>query len=175
METTTYTPPRHRVNMRIVLFIAIIAAPFAWFGYLFVNESFHHGVEHFRDYDKVNLKALGNFQFDPSNGTVKDVPPEWRALDGKRVLLQGFMWDGQGAGSQVKRFQFVWNVQKCCFNGPPLVQERVYARAAKGKSIPYINDFAQIVGTLHVKVIKSKDGNIAAVYTMDVDKAEPVS
>lgn len=174
MESTTYVTERRGVNFRIILFIAIVAAPFLWFGYLFVSQALNHGIEHHNGYDLVNLKALGHFQFDPSSGTIKDVPPQWRQLDGKRVMLKGFMWDGRGAGDRVQRFQFVWNIQKCCFNGPPLVQERVYAHVAKGKTIPFISDFCQVVGVLHVKVIKNNYGNIISVYTMEVDHADPV-
>ena len=174
MDTATYLPPRQRVNFRVFLFIAIVAAPFVWLIYSFVNQSVHKGVRHFGDYDLVDLKSLGNFQFDPNNGTLSDIPPQFRALDGKKVMLEGFMWNGTESGNRLHDFQYVYNVAKCCFNGPPLVQERVFARVPKGSTIPYLNDMSRIVGTLHVNVKMNKEGTITSVYTMDVDKAEPI-
>ena len=45
----------------------------------------------------------------------------------------------------------------CCFNGPPQVQERVYAYA-KGKSLRVFSmyQFAEITGVLHVRIVKDK-------------------
>ena len=84
------------------------------------------------------------------------------------------MTNGKAAGRQLRDFQFVYNVQLCCFNGPPLVQERVFARVPKGGQIPYSSEFTKLTGILHVKVEK-QDGVIVSVYTMDVESAEPIT
>ena len=112
-------------------------------------------------------------------GTVNDVPKRYRALDGKRVLLKGFMYPLTSAGPKGAEFQFVYNINKCCFSGPPQVQERVFAHGAKGRAVPLYRDvLVELYGTLHVRVIREGEGADAAilsVYDIDVESAKPVS
>ena len=148
--------------------------PFVWFGYVFLHQELTQGVEQHGDYAKVDLKSLGNFPLDGSNGTISDVPAKFRDLDGKRVVLEGFMYTPNAATPQVNNFQFVYSITKCCFNGPPLVQERVFARVPGGKAVPYFDyQLVRVVGTLHVNVVKEA-GIIMSVYTLDVEKLDQV-
>jgi len=126
---------------------------------------------------EVNLKALGQFPFDDQNGKVTDVPKDYRGLDGKKVALQGFMVVMNSAGNTASECQLVWNVQKCCFGGPPLVQERVFliakenARMARYDMYTLVN----VTGTLQVKVEKNSTGTVTSVYTLVPDSVTPVS
>ncbi len=81
------------------------------------------------------------------------------------------MYAGRSAAPRINDFQFVYSITKCCFNGPPLVQERVFAHTRNDELVPYYGDLVKIVGTLHVKVQKEA-GVVTAVYSMDVDKVE---
>ena len=175
MGTAVQNRPLSGINFRLIGFMAVVALPFAWFAYVYLNQTLTGGVHYGKDYAVVDLKSLGYFQFDQSNGTINDVPPKWRALDGKRVQLKGFMWAGASAAPRVSEFQFVYNVAKCCFSGPPQVQERVFAFTPPDHPMPYVGDFMTVTGTLHVKVVKQEDGTIASVYTLDVEHAEPTS
>jgi len=143
--------------------------------YAIINYQLHGGIEEGKDllgkFDKVDLQALGNFPFDQDAGTSRDIPSRWRNLDGKRVQLEGFMFAPQQAGGMLSEFQLVYNVTKCCFSGPPQVQERVFAFVPAGRQVPYY-DFCKLTGVLHVKV-EQDGGKIKSVYTLDVDKAEP--
>jgi hypothetical protein len=173
METTPFKPARSRVNLRLCVFLAIIAAPFIWGTYVGARYFINGGIQDMGDYKKVDLKALGFFNFDQRDGAMTDVPDKFRKLDGQRVMLEGFMYSPNSA-SRLHDFQFVYNVTKCCFNGPPLVQERVFAHCAPGKSLRYVPDYVRLVGVLHVNVVKDSAGIITSVYTMDVQKAEDV-
>jgi len=166
-------PPkaRRRINFRLIIFLGIVSFPFLWFGYVFLNQTLTGGIEQHADYAKVDLKALGNFPLDGANGTMTDIPSRWRGLDGKRVVLEGFMYAPNAASDQVNDFQFVYSITKCCFNGPPLVQERVFAKVPGSGSVPYYGDLARVVGTLHVNIEKEA-GIIRSVYTLDVEKVE---
>ena len=159
-----------RINFRLIAFLVIIAAPFVGLLYAFVT--YNGGVRHTADGEAVDLKALGNFAFNETSGTINDVPAKWRALDGKKVVLEGYMYSPNAAG-QSRDFVFVYNVAKCCFGGPPQVQERVFVHVPEGRTIQYFGmyDFVRMIGTLHVKVEKN-EGVIASVYTLDPDKAE---
>jgi hypothetical protein len=163
-------PLGERINIRMILVAVVVLVLIGYPVYQFVSASFNHGVEDRGDMKVVDLKALGNFPFDESNSTIKDVPPVYRDLDGKRVALDGFMYAGNSAGDTVDAFQFVYNITKCCFNGPPKVQERVFARSKD--PVPYYGQMVRCVGTLHVGVKKNEAGQTSSVYELDVDKVE---
>ena len=169
---STFTPARSGINLRLLMFIALVSAPFIWCSYVGLKYVLNNGIEDHGTYKKVDLKALGFFNFDQANGGITDVPPQFRKLDGQKVMLEGFMWSPSSA-ARLHDFQFVYNVQKCCFNGPPLVQERVFVNCPPGKSVPYVDYYMRMIGTLHVDV-KKVDGVITSVYTMDVDRGERV-
>jgi hypothetical protein len=173
--TMTAEKPRRafKLNVRLILFLGIVSFPFLWFGYVFLNDALTHGIEQHGDYAKVDLKALGNFPFDGGNGSMADIPERYRALDGKRVQFEGFMYAPMAASLQINDFQLVYSITKCCFNGPPLVQERVFAHVPGNNTAQYYSDLVRVTGTLHINVVK-EEGIIKSVYTMDVEKVDPV-
>jgi hypothetical protein len=159
------------INARMIVFLILVTAPFVWLVVNYASSQIHKGIQHVGNYDLVDLKALGYYPFDQNTGTINEVPTKWRNLDGHRIALEGFMYAGQSAAGQLSEFQFVYNVTKCCFSGPPQVQERVFARVPQGKTVPYYGDFCKVTGILHVDV-KKVDGVIVSVYTLDVESAE---
>jgi hypothetical protein len=126
-------------------------------------------------YLQTDLKALGNFAFDPTNGTVANVPLPSRALNGRRVVLEGFMYDPQSAADGKTEFQFVYNPTPY-WGGPPSLQERVYAHVAADSPVPLYDmyTFARVYGVLHVRVVRDDAGRIRSVFDLDVERAEPV-
>lgn len=162
---------RPRINIRLIVFLAAVAFPFMWILYSVIDANVYGGIHRHGNYSEVDLKALGFYEFDGTHGTIDDVPEKWRALDGQRVQLQGFMWAPDSAGYGVRDFQFVYNITKCCFNGPPLVQERVFAHVPDNMPpVPYYYQFATLTGILHVKVENPTGMKVIAVYTIDVEK-----
>jgi hypothetical protein len=166
----TKVPLSERVNLRMILVAAVVLLLIGYPVYTFVQASRTHGIQDTGGMKVVDLKALGNFPFDEVNSTIKDVPPIYRQLDGQRVALDGFMYAGNSASDEVSAFQFVYNITKCCFNGPPKVQERVFAQSKS--PVPYYGQMVRCVGTLHVNVQKNEAGQTNSVYELDVDKVE---
>jgi|SRR6185312_17273769 len=158
---------------RLGLFVGIFALLFGSFGYTLLSDIVSNGIHKHGSYTEVDLKSMGNFHFDDQSGVMSDVPGEFRNLDGKRVELKGMMWNGMAAGSQVKMFQLVYNIQKCCFNGPPRVQERVFVFVPEGKSVSMHGELVDVVGKLHVRLKKDPQGTIISVYTMDLEDLQP--
>ncbi|HET6252406.1 MAG TPA: hypothetical protein VFE47_32265 [Tepidisphaeraceae bacterium] len=118
-------------------------------------------------YRAVDLQSLGAFPFDQTQGSIKEIPADIRALDGKKVSLLGVMWSGQQVSPNLLKFQIVYNSPSSTH--PLLVQERVFATA--DKSVPYLSDVAEIRGTLHVNVKHDPDyGTITSVFEIDVDQ-----
>src|SRR5437868_616797 len=107
-------PLSQRVNVKLLVFLAIVTLPFVWFFYLFVSSVWSGGISRHGDYTEVDLKSLGYFPLDQQNGTLDDVPGPFRKLDGQRVVLKGMMFAGQSAGAKLTDFQLVYNIQKCC-------------------------------------------------------------
>ena len=117
----------------------------------------------------VDMKSMSNFNFDQTNGATADIPTCYRNLDGKRVMLAGEMWAPDSATGSVGRFQLVYSISNCCFNGPPRVQHFVTATVEPGKDVQYAQGVVNVVGTLHVGVERA-DGQVKSVYRMDVEK-----
>ena len=172
--SSSYRAPlreRLKVNVRLLVMLAVVGLPIGWVVYQYVSASLNHGVAKQGDLYAVDLKALGNFPFDEKHGTVNDIPPDYRKLDGKKVALEGFMYAGSSAADEINRFQFVYNIQKCCFGGPPRVQERVFTVVPSG-TVPYYGEMVRCTGTLHVGVLKNDTGTADAIYTMVLDKVD---
>src|SRR5205085_12481001 len=126
-------------------------------------------------YLEVDIKALGNFQFDASIGALSDVPQRWRELDGKRVILTGEIYAPTEASDKIHQFQLVYSIAKCCFGGPPKVQERVFAFVPKDMDVPNLtNQFARVTGRLRLNVQKD-GGQVGSLYTLEVDRVEPLN
>src|SRR3954465_6118081 len=118
MESAAKVPLSERINLRLIAFFIIIASVVGFLVVPYVRELVTGGI---RDagggYTSVNLKAMGNFEFDGTNGTVNDVPPQFRNLDGKNLVLEGEMYPGNEASGSIHNFQLVYSIAKCCFNG----------------------------------------------------------
>jgi hypothetical protein len=172
-----HVPLTERVNIRMLVFAGIVLFLLGWPIYTFLSETLTSGIHDRGSYKEVNLKALGQFDFEPSGGTVADVPSQYRALDGQKVLLEGEIYDPQEAGKDITEFQLVYSIQKCCFNGPPRVQERVYCTVPNGKLERRGTGYHKVLGTLHVTLqrVKLKDGRseVVEVYHLDAVKVEP--
>lgn len=162
------------INFRMIAIAAVVLFLVGYPVYQYVAASWNQGIEKHGDVYAVDLKSLGNFPFDDSNGTKTDIPQRWRDLDGKRVALEGFMFAPDSAADDISRFQFVYNITKCCFNGPPKVQERIFAQIAGNQQVPFYSQEVRCVGQLRVVTHKNEAGKIDVVYAMLVDRVEPI-
>ena len=109
---------------------------------------------------------------DQTDGKVTDVPPQWRALDGKRVQLEGEMWAPNSASPKIPTFDLCYSIAKCCFNGPPQVQHFVKSTVVENGRVPYYSGLVKVTGVLHVDVKKSPEGKVGSVYQLDVERVE---
>ncbi len=165
--------PFSKINFRLIAILIVAAAPFLWFLKVIVQDTLTGGKIDRGSYIEVDLKNLGNFPFDEDRDTINDVPKRWRELDGKRVMLVGEMFSREMSGPTLDRFELVYSVQKCCFNGPPRVQERVFAAMPKGKETSFYGGNVRVIGTLHVND-KKDAGRTVSLYTLVVDSISPV-
>ena len=167
-------PLRERISFRMIFFIAFITLLVGYPVYVLLDMRLSGGVKQLRSgYTFVDLKAMSTFPFDQNNGTMDDVPPKWRELDGKKVVFHGEMWNPQLAGPTVENFELVYSIAKCCFSGPPQIQHFVHSTVEKGAKVGYYEGTVEVKGTLHVDV-KKDQGKVASVYQLDVESVEPV-
>lgn len=169
-------PLSERINLRMVIFFAVILIPIGYVVYLFADTWLSHGIWDARDqrygaYKKVDLKAMSLFEMNQISASDADIPGEYRALDGKRVMLVGEQYLGSRSRGPQLEFDLVYSISKCCFNGPPKIQHFVKCRAVPGKNIEYYSGLVKVVGTLHVGV-RTENGRVGSVYRMDVESVE---
>lgn len=160
-----------KFNPKVLVLALVLGLPLGWVVYTVVKLTVGGGIEQVGDYKEVNLKSMGNFSFDETSADPKQIPDIYRALDGQKVLLVGEMYSDLSS-AYTDNFQLVYSIAKCCFGGPPKVQERVYARIPAGKKVPIVSGLVKCYGILHAKP-EAENGKVRAVYTMDVQKMEP--
>jgi hypothetical protein len=169
-KRTPARPLSERLNLRLWIFLAIVALPFAWVTWTILD---NRTIVNKGDYFAVDLKGMGNFPMDARRDDERVIPPEVRALNGKKVRFEGEMYAPDAATNQVKQFQLVYSILQCCMGGPPKVQERVFAFVPDTKRVAnYSGNQVIVIGTLHIKVEK-QNGEAVSVFTMDVDDVQP--
>ncbi len=162
------------LNARFIMFLLVVLALVGYPIYIYIDSVVSGGIKDRGGYKEVDLKAMSLFPFDQINGTLEDIPEKWRALDGQKVIVEGEMWQPFSAGNQVRGFELVYSIAKCCFQGPPQIQHFVQSRVPFGNSVGYYSGPVRVKGTLHVKVIKDET-RITGVYHLEVESVEPVT
>lgn len=174
VDASIPVPWTQRINIRMVLFAAVMLVLVGTPVYWYVDSALSGGIKNLGDRKAVSLKAMSDFAFDQVNGQVGDIPQRFRALDGQRIVVEGEIYSPNDASPRLQSFQVCYSIAKCCFNGPPQVQHFVDCTAAKDR-VPYYPDIVRITGILHVKIIPKPEGGIASIYQMDVESVERAS
>lgn len=172
MTSALPLPWYQRINFRMLIVAAIILIPIGCIGYLVLDQLITHGIHKKGDLLEVDLKQISLFEMDQVTATDASIPPEFRALDGKRVMVTGEMYTGSGAGSKQRAFDMVFSIQKCCLTSAPKIQHFVKCSVSKDRRIEYYPGLVRAVGVLHVGV-KREGGTIGSVYRMDIESVEP--
>lgn len=86
----------------------------------------------------------------------KGMPKDIRKLDGKRVIMAGFMLPIYEV-ENIKTFYLVKSLWSCCYGIPPDVNGLVRVEVKKKGGVNYQYDPIFVVGTFHVKEIKDED------------------
>jgi hypothetical protein len=95
------------------------------------------------------------------------IPPSIKALDGKKVSIEGFMlptiWDKTG---KVSDFLLLGNQVSCCYGGPTQVHEFITIHV-KGKSVDSNMDSPiPVGGILHVGAVR-ENGQLVGIYRLE--------
>lgn len=174
MDTALQLSLAQRINFRMVVFVLVLSALIGIPTYIYLGVALTGGIRDAGNgYKAVDLFSMVTFAFDQKYGTIDDIPPKYRALNGQKVILTGEMVPMQSAAPEVQSFSLVYSVAKCCYNTEPQVQHFIHSNVEKGKKVPYYGGLVNVTGTLHVNVMKG-EGKVESVFQFDVESVEPV-
>lgn len=110
----------------------------------------------------ISTDFMGGWSFDE---TLDDpFPPHVKAIDGKYVIVKGFMLpdvDFEG----ITKFHLVRSLWGCCFGAPPRVNELIRVHTPGGEGLRYTYNTLEIVGKIEVK-FELLDGLIEDLYRL---------
>jgi hypothetical protein len=159
----------------MIIFVAVVLALIGTPVYIYLDNALTGGIHNRGDRLEVDLKSMSNFPFDQANGTVNDIPKQFRDLDGKRIVVTGEIYAPDSASADLDHFDLVYSIAKCCFSGPPQIQHFVHSKVKDGGTVPYVNGLVEVVGVLKVDVQKNPEtGKISQVYAMDIESVKPL-
>jgi hypothetical protein len=113
-------------------------------------------------YVEVDWETLAAYDYKPH---LADLPEAIRALDGKRVVLRGFLmplleWD------DIHEFCVVQTHASCCFGVPAGLSGMVYAKIDSERGLPNTNEPIEVSGTFRVGE-KSEEGYVLAIFSIE--------
>lgn len=103
-------------------------------------------------------------------GARDPFPKEIRALHGKKVIMDGFMFPIDFEKGKVRSFILSNGMFGCCFGDAPSITETIKVYRSDGKLMPY-QSMARVTGILEVGEEFDGDGYVDSVYRI---KAEDV-
>ena len=113
-------------------------------------------------YDDLDLlKVLGMDEVKP--GAEKYFPEWLKQLDGKRVVLRGFMYPPYSE-TGIKRFAFARDNQICCFGRNPKIYDLFLVTLNTGVTTNYIaNRPFDVAGTFYINPVE-EEGELLQMY-----------
>ncbi len=134
---------------------------------------------------KAGFDVLASYTFTPAEldptapaGTpppsgIKQVPPQVMALNGKSVVVSGYMLPTKIDKGLVTEFLLVSSPMLCCYGQTPQVNEFVVVKMQRGvKAV--MDTPVQFVGKLSVKEMY-EDGFLTNLYSLDGEKMAKTS
>ncbi len=101
-------------------------------------------------------------------GARDPFPAEIRALNGKRVIVDGYMFPVDFEKGKVRSFLLSRAMFGCCYGDSPKITEIIKVMRADGKTMPY-QAMASVTGILEVGEEFDSEGYIDSVYRIKAD------
>jgi hypothetical protein len=125
------------------------------------------GFEHLASYP-YPMPADGS---EPKAGSTDGIPARVRALDGKRVCIEGYMLPMKLSDGLVNEFLLIRSPMVCCYGAVPATNEWVVVKMKTGTS-PVMDVPIKLYGTLHVGAVY-ENTSFAGLYAVDGEKVAP--
>ncbi len=132
-------------------------------------------------YFKAGFDLLAAFPFDPPEpdpaakpGTpppsaAKQIPPEIKALDGRKVIVSGFMIPTKMEKGLVTELLLVASQQLCCYGAVPKLNEFIVVKMLSGGVKATSDVPVEFHGKISVKEV-FEDGYLSHIYAVDAEK-----
>lgn len=117
-------------------------------------------------YPPVPVKELISVSFDPSRGTIEDLPQRIRELDGKLAMLDGMMYLPENADLRPNEFLLIEPGENLS-PSPRKVWQFVRIRLPLDKKAQRLFAPVQVYGQLHIGMTRDAKGKIISIYQMD--------
>jgi hypothetical protein len=108
----------------------------------------------------------------PYEDGLKGMPKPIAKLDGKTVMMTGFMLPIDEV-ENIKEFLLVQSLWSCCYGQPPDINGTVRVVMKGKKRIDYKFDPIKIIGTFKIKATV-EDGFCVDIYQLDTDNVEVI-
>ena len=102
----------------------------------------------------------------------EQISPDIRAMDGKKVEIQGFMLPLDMSDGNLRTFMLLKDQMACCYGNMPRLNEWVYVRVPKNKKIGIHQDVPiTLFGTLQVEA-KFEREVLTGIYHLELDQIQ---
>jgi len=113
------------------------------------------------------FERLSYAELQPAEGESPDaVPAAALALDGRDVLLKGYMYPGSRPHGIVQ-FLLVRDQGDCCFGGNPRITDRVNVQLADPRGIDFTPRLVKIAGRFRVRPTGAPDAGGVVLYHLE--------
>jgi hypothetical protein len=132
------------------------------------------------DYLNIGFDGLASFEYEAPDVAVKGqtgktdvadkyIPDYIKGLDGKKVIIKGFMIPLLVKEGKVVELLMMRNQSTCCFGTAPKITEFISVKIT-GRGVPAMMDVpVNLEGTLHVGTAR-ENGFITEIYRMDGER-----
>jgi hypothetical protein len=136
-----------------------------------------------QEYLNVDFQLLASFPFDAPNDKLtnetqiaqveKQIPAAIKALDGKNVMVRGFMVPVKDVQGRSSEFLIVRDQPTCCYSGMTTITEFVSVKVPGAGVESILDQPITVQGRLHIGAVL-EGGYVLGVYRMDGEKlADP--
>lgn len=123
-------------------------------------------------YEFTLTKAMADGGGDPAGMLAQaraQIPADVQALDGKKVLIRGFLLPVKMNNGLAVEFLLMRNQSMCCYGVAPKVNEWVTVQMSGPGIKPVMDQPLAVAGVLHVGPV-AENGCLAGLYRLDGEK-----
>lgn len=117
-------------------------------------------------FDDIDLLRILNME--PVVANAADHLPPWlKELDGKRVVLRGWMFPVE-VNSGIRKFLFTRDNGTCCFGPNAKIYDKIGVDLRKGLTVDYISSKPfDVAGTLRIDPYLNEEGRLEMLYRLE--------
>jgi hypothetical protein len=138
-----------------VVSAVVLAAGLAWLAYVYAAE-LPEG------FDRLSYTMLQPAEGDPPTA----VPDSARAIDGRNVLLKGYIYPGKQQHGLVQ-FLLVRDQGDCCFGGNPTITDRVLVELSDKAGIDFTPRLTKVAGRFRIEPAGTSELDGGVLYHLD--------